>query len=130
MVNNQFKTGQEVLVRDDEDSNWEYGLYSHYCKNWSRHRVNSSNWVHCIPYKGNEHLVGTTDKPKEDLPINTPVMCYDVDTEEWTLKYYAGHNYTFCHGKSYECNSQRTWDYIIPVDEFDFNDSKKYLRNE
>lgn len=63
----EFKPFDRVLVRDCKDENWavnifgyntdgEKGLY--YC-------IGNGCWRYCIPYEGNEHLVGTPDKPEE-----------------------------------------------------------------
>ena len=63
----EFKPFDKVLVRDGDDFTWKCGIFSH-IENMKEHRfvVNSGYWQQCIPYEGNEHLVGTTDKPTED----------------------------------------------------------------
>lgn len=57
-----FKTFDKVLGRNEQDGVWEADLFSHYreesqypfrCIGFSR--------KYCIPYEGNEHLLGTTD---------------------------------------------------------------------
>lgn len=56
-----FKTGEEVLVRDEDDDNWCYSLFSHYkAGDKYPYATGSGYFAQCIPYKGNEHLVGTT----------------------------------------------------------------------
>lgn len=60
----KVKTGDPVLMRDDVTSTWWYSIFSHklsgegdpfpYCSAGTISML-------CIPYKGNEHLVGTTD---------------------------------------------------------------------
>lgn len=63
----KVKTGDPVLMRDDVASTWRYSVFSH------RHRREDIPYPYysagtiskfCIPYKGNEHLVGTTDDYK------------------------------------------------------------------
>ena len=58
----EFKTFDKVLRRNEKDDVWEADLFSHYreesqypfrCIGFSR--------KYCIPYEGNEHLLGTTD---------------------------------------------------------------------
>ena len=58
----EFKTFDKVLGRNEKDDVWEADLFSHYreesqypfrCIGFSR--------KYCIPYEGNEHLLGTTD---------------------------------------------------------------------
>jgi len=65
----QFKPFDRVLVRDVDDTYWQIALFSHiddtvidfrYCVN------NGYSYVQCIPFEGNEDLVGTTNKPKEE----------------------------------------------------------------
>lgn len=60
----KVKTGDPVLVRDDNDSPWRYSLFSHIHTNkkasYPYYGCGNTGSV-CIPYKGNEHLVGTTD---------------------------------------------------------------------
>lgn len=58
-----------VLVRDDNDSLWLPGVYE--CKDARRSSltfvtVGGMHWVQCIPYEGNEHLLGTSRNPKAD----------------------------------------------------------------
>ena len=58
-----FKPKQWVLVRDDDE--WEWGLtrFSH-LSNGSVSLfvcINGASFQQCIPYDGNEHLLGTTD---------------------------------------------------------------------
>ncbi len=57
-----FKPFEQVLVRDAGDLAW---MPSHY--GWENEKDNYqyhcgfSAFTYCIPYKGNEHLLGTTD---------------------------------------------------------------------
>lgn len=60
----KVKTGDPVLLRADNDSRWRYSLFSHIHTNkkasYPYYGCGNIGSV-CIPYKGNEHLVGTTD---------------------------------------------------------------------
>ena len=58
----EFKPFDKVLGRNEKDDVWEADIFSHYreesqypfrCIGFSR--------KYCIPYEGNEHLLGTTD---------------------------------------------------------------------
>lgn len=62
----EFKPFDKVLVRDDyKDSKWSCDLFSH--KNEDGLYVCIGQiWEKCIPYEGNEHLLGTTDKIEEE----------------------------------------------------------------
>lgn len=60
----ELKPFDKVLVRDSESDKWRANLFGYidkdgYC------RCVYANWVYCIPYEGNEHLLGTT-KDVED----------------------------------------------------------------
>lgn len=64
-----FQPFDRVLVRDDhtkEPEEWRCSLYSHYSDEYGGHMCADGVYHDfCIPYEGNEHLVGTTDEPKE-----------------------------------------------------------------
>lgn len=60
----ELKPFDRVLVRNCKSENWRANLFGYidkdgfYCCVWA-------NWAYCIPYAGNEHLLGTT-KDVED----------------------------------------------------------------
>jgi hypothetical protein len=58
----EFKPFQKVLVRDYDSNVWVAHLYSHRDDNLAYiHRtVGDVGYHQCIPYEGNEHLLGTT----------------------------------------------------------------------
>jgi hypothetical protein len=61
----QFKPFDKVLVRDNDDT-WRAALYSHKIEVEGKTIYYAGGqWTQCIPYEGNQELVGTTDKPKE-----------------------------------------------------------------
>lgn len=60
----QFKPFEKVLVRDSESDKWECTLYSYFdSKSRYPHSTTSGIYDICIPFEGNEHLVGTTKNP-------------------------------------------------------------------
>ena len=60
----QFKPFEKVLVRDSESDKWRCTFYSHFnSKDIYHHITVSGSYVMCIPFEGNEHLVGTTKNP-------------------------------------------------------------------
>lgn len=63
-MNEQFKPFQQVLVRIDKTGQWMCDLYSHYDSNTMYHICVGGRFECCIPYEGNEALLGTTDSPK------------------------------------------------------------------
>lgn len=57
----ELKPFDKVLVRNNDDDEWVCDIFSHideldfyYCV--------GTRWEQCIPYEGNEHLLGTTNK--------------------------------------------------------------------
>lgn len=58
------KPFDKVLVRDSKSSKWRANLFSHKNIDEPYYCVYSS-WNYCIPYEGNEHLLGTTENVKE-----------------------------------------------------------------
>lgn len=60
-----FKPFDKVLTRDTEDSEWACDMFSHMSDD-TRYPYQTITGVYkyCIPYEGNEALLGTTDSPK------------------------------------------------------------------
>lgn len=62
----QFKTYDKVLVRNRKQS-WKIDLFSHYEQFGSFHyRTLGGYYEYCIPFDGNEHLVGKEVKDGEE----------------------------------------------------------------
>ena len=60
----QFKPFEKVLVRDSESDEWRCTFYSHFNSKGIYHHITvGSVYAMCIPFEGNEHLVGTTKNP-------------------------------------------------------------------
>lgn len=55
----ELKPFDKVLVRDSKSENWRANLFGYIGKD-GYYRCVYANWVYCIPYIGNEHLLGTT----------------------------------------------------------------------
>lgn len=55
----EFKPFDKVLVRDSKSDNWRANLFGYIGKDGYYHCV-YANWAYCIPYEGNESLLGTT----------------------------------------------------------------------
>ena len=54
----ELKPFDKVLVRDSKSDNWRANLFGYIDKDEYYHCV-YANWVYCIPYIGNESLLGT-----------------------------------------------------------------------
>lgn len=55
----ELKPFDKVLVRDSKSDNWRANLFG-YIGKYGYYRCVYANWVYCIPYAGNEHLLGTS----------------------------------------------------------------------
>lgn len=56
----KFKPFDKVLVRDSYDDMWRACFFSHIRED-GRYVTTCLTWKFCIPYEGNERLLGTTD---------------------------------------------------------------------
>lgn len=56
----RFKPFDKVLVRDLEIQKWRCNIYSHYKEGSFPYVCVDGEYRFCIPYEGNEHLLGTT----------------------------------------------------------------------
>lgn len=62
-----FQPFQKVLVKDKESINdcftvWSVDFYSYFDMESHKHRCLGGLWDHCVPYEGNEHLLGTREE--------------------------------------------------------------------
>lgn len=64
MNEKNFKPFDKVLVRYDSDGEWTCDFYSHYKEKTKLHSCVGGLFECCIPYEGNEALLGTTDAPQ------------------------------------------------------------------
>lgn len=55
----ELKPFDKVLVRDDKEDQWSANIFSYQVRDMF-HCLGESYWRYCIPYIGNEHLLGTT----------------------------------------------------------------------
>lgn len=56
----ELKPFDKVLVRDDKEDQWSANIFSYRVRDMF-HCLGECCWRYCIPYKGNEHLLGTTN---------------------------------------------------------------------
>ena len=63
LIKQEFKPFDKVLIRDEDNQTWRACLFSHYRKDLPCPYVciGCSAYKQCIPYEGNEYLLGTTD---------------------------------------------------------------------
>lgn len=66
LIKQEFKPFDKVLVRNDVDRNWTISQFSYYSENDEKYPficINNFFYSYCIPYKGNECLLGTANSP-------------------------------------------------------------------
>lgn len=66
LIKQEFKPFDKVLVRDDIHNKWSIGQFSYYNEeneDFPYICMNGCCYHYCIPYEGNEYLLGTTDSP-------------------------------------------------------------------
>lgn len=56
----ELKPFDKVLVRDSKSDYWRVNLFGYIDKD-GYYRCVYANWIYCIPYAGNENLLGTTN---------------------------------------------------------------------
>lgn len=61
----KFKPFDKVLVRDSHDDTWKATFFSHIRETDGRYMCCCLNWKRCIPYEGNESLLGTNKDVEE-----------------------------------------------------------------
>ena len=61
----QFKPFEKVLVRDSYEDEWRASFFSNIREGYAKYVTTGLVWKFCIPYKGNEHLLGTTNNVEE-----------------------------------------------------------------
>ena len=63
-----FKPFDKVLARDTENEKWVASLFSNFEYGAFPHKFVCIDtcYTQCIPFEGNEHLLGTTDMPSEE----------------------------------------------------------------
>lgn len=60
-----FEPFQKVLVRNDCENTWCANYFSHYLNNNEYHYACiDTAYRYCVAYEGNEHLLGTNNKPE------------------------------------------------------------------
>lgn len=63
-IDYEFKPFDKVLVRDAETKPWKLDIFSHYMgKDPYKYHCVGDYYRYCIPYEGNEYLLGTTNSP-------------------------------------------------------------------
>lgn len=84
----EFKAFDKIIWRakdfgDDNDRTWRCALYSHSKENYiftTESLMLNKNNIDILPYEGNEHLVGTTDDPNEEVKLEKGELIITFDS--------------------------------------------------
>lgn len=131
----KFKPYDRVLVKDS-NNRWKIDFYSYFNNEYNAHHTMSYSLYQVphneiLPYEGNEHLVGTTDEPEEEIELKEGewVICSDNAknySSEWTtalVKFDHVCNSLF-HAKDYGM-----WNYVIRLSDFDPNNTEETIKH-
>lgn len=61
-----FTPFDKVLVRDSNMQKWRVDFFSHKDEGQFKFITVGNCWTYCIPFEGNEHLIGTSNSPDKD----------------------------------------------------------------
>ena len=96
-MSEELKPFQRVLVRDLDRSEWRINFFEEKADNYFYCLM--GRWKHCIPYEGNEHLLGTTDSPtppEREFRFGDKVEVSD-DGDNWIEAVYVTKNFANYH---------------------------------
>jgi hypothetical protein len=93
-MKHEFKPFDRVLVRDGDDCTWRIQFYSHPYGDY--HACLNGVHTQCIPYEGNERLLGTTDSPEPEFKKGDAVLVWDNDDNVKKFKVYSHYDNDFC----------------------------------
>lgn len=60
-----FKPFDKVLVRDNDKGTWNIEFFAFYAPKGYNYHCMCANYMQCIPFEGNENLIGTSNKPQQ-----------------------------------------------------------------
>jgi hypothetical protein len=109
-MKHEFKPFDRVLVRDANDDVWRIQFYSHPYEDFHA-CLNGVHWQ-CVPYEGNENLLGTTDSPESEFKNGDIVAVWDKNDTNKMIRVYS--HYDSKEGKHVAYMMRDTfvkWDY-------------------
>lgn len=93
MKTHRFKPFDRVLVRDADDIPWKCQFYSHPYEDFHA-TLDGVHWQ-CVPYAGNERLLGTTDSPEPEFKKGDAVLVWDKGDCIKMIKVYSHYDSDF-----------------------------------
>ena len=93
MKTHRFKPFDRVLVRENDDDQWRCQFYSHPYGDF--HACLNGVHVQCIPFAGNEALLGTTNGPEPELKKGDAVLVWDKGDFHKKIRIYSRYDGRF-----------------------------------
>ena len=141
----KFKCKDEILLKNKEAESamWFYAIFSNYCKNNTFITISGGitydlDFFDILPYEGNEHLVGTTHSPDDEVKLEEGewiigIGQYDVESFLNNRKYGCIGNFKglerFGDGSCFKFEGGMTT-YAVKFSDFNPNDmeeTKKHI---
>ena len=134
----EFKPFDKVLVLLGTEKVWTCDLYSHYDNEYKCHRTFKGYLLpdeEILPYEGNEHLVGTTDEPDEDVKLEEGewIMVandYTAIAQWYSVRQYYKIDNSLSLFRTKIGKTEGTWVFAIRFSDFNPNDmeeTKKHI---
>lgn len=100
---NELKPFDKVLVRDSDSDIWVTNLFERYGVGYfenSYHCIGGV-WRQCIPYEGNEHLLGATDSPLKEEEQEEEKQDGVDDNYGYPVEYFKQGDVVLCRDAQY-----------------------------
>lgn len=130
---NQFKPYDRVIARYEDTDKWICDLYSHRDKEVLHLHVLVSGRIieehNILPYEGNEHLVGTSYSPDEEVQLEEDELIIVFDDRERLLDNSCVRKFRGVLNSVFETNAAY-WNYAIRFSDFnpdDMEETKKHI---
>ena len=125
----KFKTFDRVIIRLGNKI-WKADLYSHYDEIPGLHKVVSGKQVgsnDILPYEGNEHLVGTTDEPDEEVRLEEGEWIIPADKVGVFEKVVNCiiRQFDYVEDDLFKCKDSAAWAFAIRFSDFNPNDMEE-----
>ncbi|MCH5237006.1 MAG: hypothetical protein J1E95_04330 [Muribaculaceae bacterium] len=136
----KFKCKDEVIFQNkvhfgDEKLIWNYGIVNYEDEGYvylvGGLYINKKLFK-ILPYEGNEHLVGTTDEPDEEIRLEEGewIIPADIIGVYENVVNCLIRQFDYVDGGLFKCKNSTVWHFAIPFKEFDpsnMEETKKHI---
>ena len=130
----EFKPFDKVLIKPSKFDGWRCDLYSHYDEENENHETFKGYMIQdqdIISFEGNEHLIGTTDKPDEEVMLKPGEWVMVTDYNDFSQYGWALRNFMAIQNSTNSFLARASedipfrWDYAIRFSNFNPNDMEE-----